>query len=81
MCVDPGPDTGVSLANHYLANGAVIVPVDGDPDLAAATVAALTEVHADRVVVGVPGETLAFGGGGPHCITQQIPFGVDLGVL
>ena len=81
VCVDPGPDTGVSLANHYLANGAVIVPVDGDPDLAAATVAALTEVHADRVVVGVPGETLAFGGGGPHCITQQIPFGVDLGVL
>jgi len=23
----------------------------------------------------VPGETIAFGGGGPHCITQQIPEG------
>ena len=81
VCVDPGPDSAVSLANHYLANGAVIVPVDGDPELAAATVAALSAVHPDRQVVGVPGETLAFGGGGPHCITQQIPFGVDLGVL
>ena len=29
-------------------------------------------------VVGVPGETLAYGGGGPHCITQQIPAGVEL---
>ena len=29
----------------------------------------------------MPGETLAFGGGGPHCITQQIPVGVDLDVL
>ena len=26
-------------------------------------------------VVGVPGEVLAYGGGGPHCITQQIPAG------
>ena len=24
-------------------------------------------------VVGVPGEVIAFGGGGPHCITQQVP--------
>jgi agmatine deiminase len=28
-------------------------------------------------VVGVPGATLAFGGGGPHCITQQVPVNVD----
>ena len=81
VCVDPGPETAVSLANHYLANGAVIVPVDGDPDLAAASVAALSAVHPERQVVGVPGQTLAFGGGGPHCITQQIPSGVDLSVL
>jgi agmatine deiminase len=78
-CVDPGA-SGVALANHYLANGAVIVPVDGNPDEARA-LAELAAVHPDREVVGVPGETLAFGGGGPHCITQQIPLGVDLGVL
>ena len=26
-----------------------------------------------REVVGVPGAVLAYGGGGPHCITQQVP--------
>jgi agmatine deiminase len=25
--------------------------------------------------VGVPGAIISFGGGGPHCITQQIPDG------
>jgi len=29
----------------------------------------------DRELVAVPGEVIAFGGGGPHCITQQIPAG------
>jgi len=36
----------------------------------------LSGLYPDREVVGVPGETIAFGGGGPHCITQQIPEGV-----
>jgi agmatine deiminase len=26
-----------------------------------------------REVVPVPGVVLAYGGGGPHCITQQVP--------
>jgi agmatine deiminase len=72
--LDPGTNAGVSYANFYLANGAVIVPVDGGPadEQALATIAA---AYPDRTVVGVPGATLAFGGGGPHCITQQIPAG------
>ncbi len=78
--LDPGAETTVSYANHYVANGAVIVPIDGSADDAAA-LALLAELHPDRVVVGVPGATLAYGGGGPHCITQQIPLGVDLSVL
>jgi agmatine deiminase len=28
-------------------------------------------------VIGVPGVTIAFGGGGPHCITQQVPAAVS----
>jgi agmatine deiminase len=26
-----------------------------------------------REVVPVPGAVIAYGGGGPHCITQQVP--------
>ena len=67
----------MSYANHYLADGAVIVPVSGTAaDETALDV--LRSVHPDRVVVGVPGTVLAHGGGGPHCITQQIPAGVTL---
>lgn len=73
--LDPGPDATVSYANHYLANGAVIVPVGGD-EADEQALATLRELHPDREVVGVPGATIAFGGGGPHCITQQIPAGV-----
>jgi agmatine deiminase len=74
---DPGPTASVSYANHYLANGAVIVPVGGD----AADEPALEHLrvlYPDRTVVGVPGATIAFGGGGPHCITQQIPAGISI---
>lgn len=74
--VDPGADTEVSFANHYLANGAVIVPIDDAHDHPA--LARLAEIHPDREIVPVPGATLALGGGGPHCITQQIPVGVTL---
>jgi agmatine deiminase len=73
--LDPGADAMVSYANHYLANGAVIVPV-ADDDADEPALARLRELHPDREVVGVPGSTIAFGGGGPHCITQQIPAGL-----
>lgn len=74
---DPGPDAPISYANHYLANGAVIVPV-GDARTDDRALAALQMMHPDREVVGVPGTTLALGGGGPHCVTQQIPSGVEV---
>jgi len=44
----------------------------------AVTDAALAQIAAafpDREVVSVPGRTLHEGGGGPHCITQQVPAG------
>jgi agmatine deiminase len=75
--LDPGTTTSVSYANHYLANDAVIVPLGGDPADASA-LARLGEIYPARQVVGVPGETLAHGGGGPHCITQQVIAGVTM---
>ncbi len=72
--LDPGPAAGLAYANHYLANGAVIVPVAGDPT-DAPVLEWLAGVYPDRAMVAVPGTTLNFGGGGPHCITQQIPAG------
>ncbi len=70
----PGCDPPVvaPYLNLYLAGGAVVVPVTGASTDAAA-LALLREVYADREVVAVPGATLARGGGGVHCITQQQP--------
>lgn len=62
----------VSYLNYYVANGGVVVPVAGLPqdDAALAVIAA---AYPGRKVVGVPALAIAFGGGGVHCITQQIP--------
>ena len=64
----------VPYLNCYLANGGVVAPLAGSPSDEAA-LARLREAFADRDVVGVPGATLSYGGGGPHCITQQMPLG------
>jgi agmatine deiminase len=72
--LDPDARASVSYANHYLANGAVIVPV-GDDASDRAVLEFLASVYPEREIVSVPGAALLFGGGGPHCITQQIPAG------
>ncbi|MEV7521882.1 agmatine deiminase family protein [Streptomyces sp. NPDC091371] len=62
----------VSYLNYYLANGGVVVPVAGlaqDED----ALAVIASAHPGRKVVGVRALAIAFGGGGVHCITQQIP--------
>ncbi len=62
----------VPYLNYYVCNGAVLVPTTGhaaDTDM----LALIGSAYPDRTVVAVPGTTLALGGGGPHCITQQIP--------
>ena len=67
-----GETVAVSYLNAYLCNGAVVVPVAGaESDSEALRV--FGEAYPGREVVAVPGAVLAFGGGGPHCITQQVP--------
>jgi agmatine deiminase len=64
----------VPYTNLYLANGAVFVPVAGDDlDRDEQVLAMLRSLVAPREVVPVPGRMLAEGGGGVHCITQQVP--------
>ncbi|GAA2751284.1 agmatine deiminase family protein [Kitasatospora cinereorecta] len=67
-----GKEVEVGYLNHYLANGGVVVPIAGHPEDAGA-LAVIAAAHPDRKVVGVPTPVVAFGGGGVHCITQQIP--------
>jgi len=72
--LDCGSPGGISYMNFYLPNGGVVVPVAGSPEDDVA-LAQIGSVFGDREIVPVPGRTLNEGGGGPHCITQQIPAG------
>ncbi len=69
-----GETVDVPYLNCYLANGGVVVPVAGAPEDEQA-LARLRDAFTGREVVGVPGAALSYGGGGPHCITQQMPLG------
>jgi agmatine deiminase len=63
----------VPYVNFYIVNGGVIVPTCGHPaddDM----LALIAEWFPGREIVGLDvGEVLAVGGGGIHCITQQVP--------
>ena len=61
-----------SYLNFYICNGGVIVPVAG-ADTDAAALAIIAGCYPGHEIVPVPGLVLAYGGGGPHCITQQVP--------
>ena len=67
-----GDEVMLSYLNLYLCNGGVVVPLAGEPSDDEA-LRRIRAAYPDRRVVGVPGLTIASGGGGPHCITQQVP--------
>ena len=69
-----GEDVVASYMNFYVGDRFVVVPIAGQPDLDAEALARIAEAFGpSKEVVGVPGVVHAFGGGGPHCITQQVP--------
>ncbi len=71
---EDGSVVAIPYTNFYLSNGAAIVPLgESDPDMDAEALTRLRALLPGREVVGVPGRTLALGGGGVHCITQQVP--------
>ena len=67
-----GEPIAVSYLNFYLCNHAVIVPVTGAATDAEA-LSVIDGAYPDHEVVPVPGAVLAYGGGGPQCITQKVP--------
>ncbi len=68
-----GERVAVPYLNYYVGNGFVAVPTcghDADEDM----LAIIGDQYPGRDVLGLDvGAVLAFGGGGIHCITQQIP--------
>jgi agmatine deiminase len=70
-----GSEIAHSYLNLYVCNDAVIVPQAGgaNVELDLEALDLLARAFPERQVIGVPALTLAYGGGGPHCITQQIP--------
>ena len=71
-----GEPVAAGYLNFYICNGAVIVPVIG-VDTDAEALAIIAGAYPGREVVPVRGGVLAYGGGGPHCITQQVPARVE----
>ena len=67
-----GQTVATGYLNLYLCNRAVIMPACGE-DTDEEAVATIARAFPGREVVSVPGVLLAWGGGGPHCITQQVP--------
>ncbi len=66
---------GIPYLNLYVCNGGVVAPIAGTPDDEVA-LEQIRRQYPDRTVATVRAEVLFHcGGGGPHCITQQVPAG------
>jgi agmatine deiminase len=67
-----GDRLAASYVNFYFANGGILMPLlDPRTDDVAAKI--LQRACPGRRIVGVPAREILLGGGGIHCITQQVP--------
>ena len=67
-----GEEIAASYMNFYIGSDFVVVPTCGEPEDAEA-LERIAAAYPAQEVVGTRGEVIAFAGGGPHCITQQVP--------
>ncbi|GAA0691058.1 agmatine deiminase family protein [Kitasatospora atroaurantiaca] len=62
-----------SYTNFYPTAAGIVVPTTNIPSSDNAALAVIQGLFPGREIVGAPATTLAWGGGGVHCITQQVP--------
>ena len=63
----------LSHMNFYIGNNCVLVPTTGNKEEDDEPMGIIRELFDDRDVIGIDGTVLGEGGGGIHCITQQVP--------
>lgn len=79
----PGDRLPVSYMNSYIANGVVLVPTfasnfDESPlEYDKQALEIYKEVFKNREVIPIPSRELLLGGGGVHCILQQVPKNIN----
>lgn len=74
---EAGEKLAASYANFYICNGTVLVPQFRDPnDFTACQI--LGDLFPTRTVVPIDARAIIVGGGNIHCITQQIPYKLEL---
>ena len=71
-----GERLAASYVNFYISNGGVVVPQFGDEHDKTA-VEILGTVFPERKICPIPARDILLGGGNIHCITQQIPQGIQ----
>ena len=69
----------VAHINFYIANDSVIVPLADDKRQGGTPLSIIRNTFPERKVVGISARALAKGGGGVHCITQQVPTTISIG--
>lgn len=67
-----GDRLAASYVNFYIGNSVVVAPLL-DPRHDRVVLSRLRRLFPRRKVVGIPSRDIVIGGGGIHCITQQIP--------
>lgn len=66
-------DSELSHMNFYIGNDCILVPITTRHEEDERPMGILREVFSDYEVIGLDGTVLGEGGGGIHCITQQVP--------
>lgn len=74
---EAGERLAASYVNFYIANGSIILPQFQDEHDQLA-IAVMKEAFPDREIIPIYARDIIVGGGNIHCITQQIPAGINL---